>query len=75
MWACGVRRVVSECSMVLLIAVKTAVTWWQPGALRDDRGGSPLDPRSTQPCSLAFGFRRHPASQCAAGVGCRLRCR
>jgi hypothetical protein len=29
-WACGVRWVVSECSMVLLVAVKTAVTWWWP---------------------------------------------
>lgn len=32
---------VSECSTVLLIAVKTAVTWWQARALHDDRGGSP----------------------------------
>ena len=42
--ACDVRRVVSECSTVLLVAVKTAVTFWQP-ALRDDRGGSPFDPQ------------------------------
>ena len=39
-WACGVRRMVSECSTVLLVAVKTAVTRWQPGALSKDQGGA-----------------------------------
>lgn len=38
-----VRRVAFECGMVLLVAVRTAVRRWQPGALRDDQGGSPLD--------------------------------
>jgi hypothetical protein len=42
-WACDVRWVVFECSTVLRVAVKTAVTWWQADALRDDRGGCPLD--------------------------------
>lgn len=35
-------------------------TRWQPGALRDDQGGSPLDPRSTQPRSPALDLRRDP---------------
>jgi hypothetical protein len=43
---------------VLLVAVATAVTRWQPGVLCDDQGRSPLDPRSTQPAIRA--------SSCAA---------
>jgi hypothetical protein len=57
-WACGVRRVVLECGTVLLVAVRTAVTRWQPGALRDDQGGSPLDPQEC--ATLASGPRSAP---------------
>ncbi len=45
-WGYGVRRVVSGCSTVLLVAVKTAVTRWQPGAVGKDQGASPVDDRS-----------------------------
>jgi hypothetical protein len=38
-WAYGVRRVVYECSTALFVATQTAVTWGQPNAVGDDRGG------------------------------------
>jgi hypothetical protein len=53
--------------MVLLVAVKTAVTWWQHGALRADRGGH-WAPRSKQPLPLTIDLRRSPALHGAAGA-------
>ena len=46
-----------ECSTVLLVAVKTAVTRWQPDALGKDQGGSPVDDPSDAevPVWSAFG--------------------
>jgi hypothetical protein len=48
---------------VLLVAVRTAVTRWQPGALRNDQGGSPLDPQD-----VGVGIS-------AGQMGCRRRVR
>jgi hypothetical protein len=74
-WECGVRRVVSECSRVLLVAVKTAVTRWQP-ALRDDRGGTHLMTLgSTQLRSLALELRVTGLRRALPVLGRRLRCR
>lgn len=39
-WACGVRRVVSECGIALLVAVKTRACGGGLLCLRDDQGGS-----------------------------------
>jgi hypothetical protein len=47
----GLRRSLGgvQGSTVLLVAVKTAVTWWQPGARRGERYGSPRHPASVHP--------------------------
>ncbi len=69
-WACGVRQVVFERGTVLLIAVRIAVTRWQPGALRDNQGGSPLDPqeRATSLRLLLSATRPGPARCCGCQV-------
>jgi hypothetical protein len=60
----SVRRVVFECATVLLVAVRTAVTRWQLGVLRDDQGGSPLDPQMLMPLA---GRSRVDESRCHTG--------
>jgi hypothetical protein len=44
-------------SAVLLVAVKTAVTRWQPGALGKDQGGSPGDDPSDAEVPVWSVFR------------------
>ncbi len=58
-----------ECGTVLLVAVRTAVTRCQPGALRDDQCGSPVDPRSAQPCSPGVDMHCDPVGDGAVGAG------
>ena len=53
-WRCWM---VSECSTVLLVAVKTAVTRWQLGALGKDQGGSPGDDPSDAEVPVWSVFR------------------
>jgi len=60
--------VVSECSTVLLVVVKTAVTWWQAGALRDDRGGCPLDAMKRASPLLRSRSATRPGSHGADGA-------
>lgn len=65
-----VRRLVFECGTVLLIAVRTAVTRWQPGTLRDDQGGSPLN--SQEHATLASGPRSAPRPDPALCCWCQV---
>jgi hypothetical protein len=60
MWAYSVRRVAFKCATVLLVAVTTAVTRWQPGVLRDDQRGSPLDPQKRATLTYGPGFASQP---------------
>lgn len=66
---CGIRWEVSGCGTVLVVAVKTAVTRWQPGGLRhDQRRRSPLGPPKGQALFL-FRSALGPVSASAAGAG------
>lgn len=58
---------VFEGSPVLLVAVRTAVTRWKPGALRDDQGG-PLDPPEHAALSPALDLRRDSVRDGAVGA-------
>ena len=53
---------------MLLVAVGTAVTRWQPTLCADDQDGSPLSPRSTQPLPPAPDTAHDPAPHGAAGA-------
>ena len=65
-WAYRVRWVVFTCDTVLLVAVRIAVTRWQPDTLHDVLVLSSLDLPGTQSRFAAFDLRRDP--QCATGA-------